>query len=255
MEKVFVKNRKGQKIAVVVNKTPNQKGLVFVMHGLGGFKEQPHVQTFAKAFKENNYTVILFDTTNTFGESDGNYEDATTTNYYEDLEDVINWAKSQPWYEEPFCLAGHSLGGTCTALYSEKYPEKVKALAPISTVVTGKLSFETYQKEELEEWKRTGWHTSPSSSKPGVIKKLKWSHMVDRYEYDILKDVKKLEMPVLLITGENDTSTPVEHHRILFDKLQGRKEFHVIKGAPHTFKEEKHLSEIKKILDKWIKEL
>ena len=59
------------------------------MHGLGGFKEQKHIQTFADAFLENNFTVVLFDTTHTYGESEGKYEDATTTNYYEDLEDVI----------------------------------------------------------------------------------------------------------------------------------------------------------------------
>jgi hypothetical protein len=36
---------------------------------------------------------VLFDTTHSFGESGGNYEDATTTQYYQDLEDVISWAK------------------------------------------------------------------------------------------------------------------------------------------------------------------
>ena len=119
--KEFIKNRKGQKIAVLVEQQKNQKGLAFVMHGLGGFKEQPHIQVFAEAFLDNGYTVVRFDTTNTFGESDGNYEEATTTNYYEDLEDVIEWAKSQSWYEESFCLSGHSLGGICL-LYTSPSP-------------------------------------------------------------------------------------------------------------------------------------
>ncbi|MBT4335499.1 hypothetical protein HOD65_03435, partial [bacterium] len=113
LEKVIIKNRKGQGIVVLLEIAPDQKGLAFVMHGLGGYKEQPHVEVFAKAFLDNNYSVIRFDTTNTFGESDGNYEDATISNYYEDLEDVIEWAKNQEWYQEPFCLAGHSLGGIC----------------------------------------------------------------------------------------------------------------------------------------------
>ena len=55
------------------------------MHGLGGFKEQPHIETFAESFFELDYTVIRFDTTNTFGESEGNYENATVTNYLEDF--------------------------------------------------------------------------------------------------------------------------------------------------------------------------
>ena len=90
MPKQIIQNRKGQKIVILVDGAENKNGLAFVMHGLGGFKEQPHIQTMAEAFLENGYTAVRFDTTNTFGESAGDYEKATITNYYEDLEDVIN---------------------------------------------------------------------------------------------------------------------------------------------------------------------
>ena len=82
MTQEFIQNRKGQSVAVLLERAMPQKGIAFVMHGLGGFKEQPHIQTYAKAFLDNGYTVVRFDTTNTFGESDGDYQDATTTNYY-----------------------------------------------------------------------------------------------------------------------------------------------------------------------------
>jgi len=251
--KTAIINRKGMRIVVLLELVKNQKGLAFVMHGLGGFKEQPHVQTFSDAFREKGYSVIRFDTTNTIGESDGKYEDATTTNYYEDLDDVINWAKKQNWYQEPFCLAGHSLGGICTALYAENHPNEVKALAPISTVVSGKLSTETEEyKNEMIQWKRTGWLIKDSGSKSGVVKKLKWSHMEDRLKYNLLTKVDELKMPVLLIVGEKDNTTPFEHQKILFDKLPGKKELHIINGAEHTFKEKKHLAEIKKIFLDWV---
>jgi len=256
-EKTFIKNRKDQKISVLVEIPENPKGLAFIMHGLGGFKEQPHIETYAHTFLENGYVSVRFDTTNTIGESDGTYEDATVTNYYEDLEDVIEWAKSQLWYKEPFCLAGHSLGGMCTLLYAEKYPARVKAIAPTSTVVLGKLSMEnkTDRGDDLDEWKRTGWLVQPSNSKPGVVKRLKWSHMEDRLKYDLLPNAGKLVMPVLLIVGENDDSTPPEHQQLLYEKLPGKKEIHIIKGAEHTFREKKHLEEIKRIIDQWIKNL
>lgn len=253
--KTFIKNRKKQKIAVLIEVSENQKGLAFIMHGLGGSKDQAHIETFASAFKEKEYTVIRFDTTNTYGESDGNYADATTTNYYEDLEDVIKWSENQSWYEEPFILIGHSLGGICIALYAEKNPDKVKALAPISTVVSGKLSFEMDSKEEIDKWRETGWQAKESRTTKGLIKELKWSHMEDRLKYDLLPGVEKLTMPVLMIAGEKDDRTPPKHQRILFDKLPARKELHIIKDAPHTFKKEKHLKEIKEILLKWINSL
>ena len=253
MEKLEIKSRSGPRIVVVLDKSPRQKGLAIVMHGLGGFKEQSHIQTFADAFKENEFTVITFDARHTFGESEGKYEDATTTNYLQDLEDVINWAKSQDFYEKPY-LVGHSLGGFSIALYAEKNPKDVIALALISTVVSGKLSLESPKiKENLQEWNRTGWKISASASKPGLIKKLKWHQFNDdKLKYDLLQNADKLEMPVLLIVGEKDQTTPVEHQQILFDALPGKIELNIIEGAPHTFRDEDHLREIKDILLKWI---
>lgn len=252
-QKIFIINRRGQKLAVVVEKPEDPRGLVFVMHGQGGFKEQPQIRTFALAFLENDFTVVSFDAANTIGESEGNMEDASVTTYYEDLEDIIGWAKSQSWYQESFSLIGHSLGGMCITLYAENYPEKVKSLAPISTVVSGKLSVEVTPKEELEEWKRTGYKIEESNSKKGVMKKIKWANVEDRLKYDLLSLANKLMMPVILIVGEKDTGTPSEHQKILFNQLPGPKEMHVINGAHHTFREQEHLDEIKMILDRWIK--
>ena len=251
MEKLFIHNRKGQRIAVIVELSKKQRGLAFVMHGLSGFKEQEHIKIFADAFHDKGFSVVRFDTTNTFGESDGKYEDATVTNYYEDLEDIINWASGQGWYQEPFALAGHSLGGICVILYAEKYPEKVKGLAPISTVVSGRLSMETDKhKSVAEEWERTGWDVEMGHG--GRVKRLKWSHMEDRLKYDVLPDAGKLTMPLLLIVGEHDTSTPPQHQKILYDALPGKKEMHIIKGSPHTFRDENHLREVKTLLNTWI---
>ena len=255
MEKLKIRNRHGKNISVIVEENPQAKSLAFVMHGLGGSKEQAHIEVMAQSFKDLDMTVVRFDTTNTLGESDGDYADATVTNYYQDLEDVIAWAVQQSWYHEPFYLVGHSLGAGCVVLYAEKYPEKVKALAPISSVISGKLSLETHSKPELEAWEKSGWLISMSTSHPGLEKKLKWSHMADRLKYDLLDNIDRLKMPVLLVVGEVDTSTPVKHQEILYRALPGEKEIHVIKNAPHTFRDSEHLEELKDIFDNWLKKI
>lgn len=252
MKKLKIKNRKDQQIVVLVEESKKSKGLVFVVHGLGGFKEEEHIKVITDVFKKKEFTTIRFDTTNTFGESDGDYENATVTNYYEDLEDVIKWSQSQQWYKEPFYLAGHSLGSLAIVLYAEKYPKQVKGLAPLSIVVSGKLSLDTYSRAYLKAWEKTGWIEELSASKQGLVKRLKWSHMIDRQKYDVLYDVAKLIMPVILIVGEKDTLTPPKHQKILFENLQFEKEIHIIKNAHHTFREQSHLSKIKKILLEWV---
>lgn len=252
MEKIVIKNRKGQRVVVLVEEQPHAKGLAFVMHGLGGNKEFEHIATFAQAFTESGYTVVRFDTTNAFGESDGNFSDATTTNYYEDLEDVISWAKTQPWYQEPFCLAGHSLGGYAVARYAEEYPKNVQGAALISTFISGQLTLRRELPSVVEEWKNTGWLIRESKTRPGLIKRLKWSFAEDSLKHDLLPKASNLIMPILMIVGELDDGQPPEYQQLLFEKLPGKKEFHIIKGAPHSFVDPVHLSEIKEIFKKWI---
>jgi len=248
--KLTIKNKDNKPLVLLIEKKENQKGLVFIMHGLSGFKEQPHIEMFAKSFKEKEFTIIRFDTGNTCGESYGQFEDATVTQYLQDLEEVINYAKTQEWYQEPFYLVGHSLGGLCILLYTEKFPKKVKALAPISTVVAGKLHVQKYPKEILKNWKQKGIREWIGFN--GKIKRLKWNFVEDGIKYDALKDIKKITMPCLLIVGENDIQTPKENIKLFYDSLTSKKEFHIIKGAEHTFRDQNHLEEIKNIFLKWI---
>lgn len=256
LEKVFIKNKKNQNISVQIEKSNNQKGLVFVMHGLGGRKNQEHIRSICEVFIKQNITVISFDTTNSFGESDGKFEDATLTNYFQDLQSVILWSENQDFYQEPFFLAGHSIGGICILLYSQQHPDKIKALAPISTVITGKMTLETKQEGDLEKWKKEGIREWRGNS--GNIKRLKWAHIEDRLKYDALKEINKITMPTILIVGENDTSTPVNQQQILFNNLKTTKEIHIISNADHNFRggdEKANLNELKTILENWIKKL
>jgi len=217
MKREVIKNRKGEKIVVVVEVAPAQNGLVFVIHGNASNKDLPQIIIFAQAFKEKNYTVVRFDTTNSSGESDGSLEDATMTNYYEDLEDVIDWASGQSFYEEPFILVGHSLGSMAIALFAQKYPEKVKALAPISMVVSGKLSEQTAEFKEISQgWEKKGVRQWQSKTMPGVTKRLKWNHVLDKRKYDLLPEAGKLTMSVLMIVGEQDDVTPLEHQKLFY---------------------------------------
>lgn len=252
--KTSILNRHGQKIVVEVDEATKPKGLAFVMHGLSGFKEQPHIQAMADAFRENGHSVVLFDTTNTFGESDGSIEEATYTSYHEDLEDVIKWSTRQPWYQEPFKLTGYSLGGLCVALYAERHPRQVKAVAPISSVVSGNMTYSEYPPEKLRVWERTGWLESPSQSKRDAIKRLSWNLALDAKQYDLLTGVDRLTMPVLLVIGSKDR-TLLKHNRLLLERLPGNKQLHVIEEGPHTFREPKQILELRTVLSDWVKQV
>ena len=111
------------------------------------------------------------------------------------------------------------------------------------------------REKDYEGWKKRGYLEKISNSKPGMVGRLKWSHMEDRLKYDLMLKVDALTMPVLMIVGSEDEPTPLRHQKILFDALQGKKELHVIEGSPHTFRDEKHLKQVYEHFDKWIKTL
>ena len=250
-KKVKIKNRKGKTIVVLIEENKKARGLAFITHGLTGFKEQEHIRIFAEAFLESGYSVITYDSTCSIGESGGKVEDVTFTGYLHDLEDIIHWSKSLEWFKEPFVLSGHSLGSMAAIIYAQNNPDSVKALAPISTIFSGKLFLKSRSDEFFNEWEEKGYWLKKSTSSPDSISKINWNFVKDLLKYDIFHKISKLIMPILLIVGEND-GCKVKYHKNFFKLLPNQKELYVIKGAPHTFKEKKHLQEIKKIFLKWI---
>lgn len=252
-----IENKNNQKISVLVDQVKKPKGLAFVAHGLGGFKEQAHIVTIAKAFSNQGFNVVRWDTRQTIGESEGKLINATLTGYYQDFETVINWSSQQPWYEEPFIAAGHSLGSACVVLFAKKYPQKIKALAPLSLFTSGE-DFEKHRftKEEFLAWKKAGVREWVSSSQPGLLKKLKFNFMTDAYQYNLLDDLEKITMPVLLMVGGEDKVTPIPLQKKFYNLIPAKKkELHVIKGSEHTFYEKKHLQQVEELIESWLKKL
>jgi alpha/beta superfamily hydrolase len=245
--KTFIKNRKDQNVSVVVNE--GKEGLVFIMNGLGGNKDHDHIVAVSEVFEDKGFTTVRFDPTNTFGESDGKYEDATTTNYFEDLEDVIEWAKDQGWYQEPFYLVGHSLGGICVAMYANKHPKKVKQLILASPTISAEL-LESKRKHLLKEINGVVWYFGKSHTN-GVKQQLKWTPFIeDLRKYKLINFISPLRIPILILVGEE------ENYKEPLTKISQdlNLKLEVIKGAPHCYRQPEHLQQLKEIIEQWLKQ-
>lgn len=257
VKKFSFKNRDGVEIVGLLDLVKYQKGLVFIAHGLSGSKIEPQIIEFAHACNEAGFTTIRWDAANTLGESGGDLKNASVTTYLADLEDVIAWAQSQEWYQQPFVLIGTSLGAMCVTLFAEQNPSRVQALAPFSATVSGKLSKQTkiVRGIDLKKWRRDGYFMEKRKTAAGT-KKVYFSEFEERQKYDLLPEADKLTMPLLFIVGSEDNGTPEVHQRMLMDAAASRqKEIHVIKGAEHSFIEKKHLDEVKNVIKGWLNSL
>lgn len=251
--KTIITNTQGEKIIVEVDIPAAIKGIVFVAHGLGGFKEQVHIVAFSQAFNEADFLTVRWDARKTVGESEGKLIDATLSDYLADFKTVVAWASHQTWYREPFIVCGHSLGAACAFLFTLAQPEKISGIVGASAFISATEFEKSFTSDVLNQWKQTGIREWISSSQPGVVKRLKWAFMEDAREYTLMEDIPKINQPVLLIVGSSDTDTPVELQQKVFETLASQqKELHIIDGAEHTFKNDLHLNKIRKIITDWL---
>lgn len=253
--KYIIKNRYGLNIILNYEEVPQAKGIVFLQHGLSGFKEQRHMVTMAEVFQNYGISTINFDATHSFGESEGELIHATITAHYQDLVDVVEWAKTQVWFQTPFYLAGHSMGGATVLNYTIHNPQSVCAVAPISSVVSGALWKATKSKTQLKEWQEKGYYEKVSSSKKGMVGKVNWNLMKDAQQYDFSIGLDKLKMPALFVVGSEDTSTLPEHQKRLYDNWGGLKDYHEFEKFGHTFRTDEELKALRMAFNQWLEKI
>lgn len=240
-------------MSVTIEEANQNKGLAILTHGIGNNKEAEILKTISRTFNSKGYTTIRFDTTNAFeGESEGKFENATITKHQEDLEDIINWAKKQPWHKEPFILIGHSVGGLCAGTHAKKFPSETKGLILISSMVSGELTSKNYSQPVLENWEKTGFFEWEDR---GKIKKLNWEAISDSMDKDLLKNIETLTMPTLIIFGNNDPNALEKHQQMLYDKTPEPKKIKIIKDGDHNLDKPKELAEIQETVEEWIAKL
>ncbi len=260
MQKITLKNRKGQKIVGLLNMPDGVvRGMAVIQHGYSGTKEQDHIQILERVFHNHGFITFNFDTTNSFGESDGTFWEARVKLHAEDLEDVVKWTKQQEWFVRPLALTGHSLGGYAVARYAELYSEEVDILAPIAPLVSGKLSWEAHEEHDaagFEAFKQRGYQESASQT-TGIIKKMPWAAMEERLEHDLLPLAQKISAPTLLVVGSKDESCRPQDIRLLYDALlpNTKSQYREIKSAPHTYRTKEDLQALYDIVDNWLKDL
>ena len=162
----------------------------------------------------------------------------------------------QQWYQEPFALTGHSLGGFSVLLYAGQNPEKISMLFPAAAVLSGnhlENAYKTHMPDYYDEYIKNGSSVVECSFKPGLtaIKPLSW--LTDMREWDAAPLLKNLTMPVLLVVGEHDEPTPPEHQQEIYDGLAtNNKTLHIIAGADHCYNPAPGQDKLTAILGDWL---
>ncbi|MEO8638062.1 MAG: alpha/beta fold hydrolase [Candidatus Taylorbacteria bacterium] len=248
-EKVKILNSLGQNIVAVIHRPKKSMGrLAILCPGYLDTKDYDHLVELAATLSKDGYTVVRFDPTGTW-ESEGEISDHTISQYLKDIRSVLEYMLQEDEYGS-ILLGGHSRGGMVSILYAARDSRIsiVMGIMPSSSL--------SIEKKSLDDWKKTGVRISkrdvPGSTEMREFR-VPFSHAVDGRQFDALKDVKKITVPVILIAGELDTIILPDSVQHIFDEAKDPRKFILLNGIGHDYRH--NPAEIKIVNDKIVKSL
>jgi uncharacterized protein len=247
MEKVFIKNRRGQQLAVVVHKTPEPNSDAFILaHSFKGDKDYDKtLALLAPELSNLGCTVFLFDFFGS-GESDGDFENATVRSEIEDLEDMIKYVRGEGYHVKG--LVGLSLGGIVSLYALDK---EVESLVLWSPPLNLKVLHEHYKLQFGDEEFLP--HTRRYTGEPINIGRKMWEEF---NTLDVQSKLPSIACPTLAIFGNEDELFDAEKMNSIFNKIDvPKKELIVITGGDHDFLKPDAKKEILQKTIDWIQKL
>lgn len=223
--------------------------LVIFVHGFKGFKDWGAYNLVARYFAQNGYRYLKFNLSHggvtTEKPNDVTDMEAFAANTFSkemiDVDLVINYAVKNLNTDSVF-LIGHSRGGGLSILQAANNPH-VKALITWSSIS----SFDSLWKKDQEaEWKKEGKiHVvnARTKEKMPLNVSLLEDFEANKDQLNIIENAKRINIPWLIIQGDDDVNVPLEHAQKLANanpscrliKIEGAN--HVY-GASHPYDKE-----------------
>lgn len=226
----------GGTISILAEPTEFIAGTVILLHSLSGIAETRVMNTLAEAFKIRGFSVVRFDASNALGDSSGDYTKFSTTSYRDDLTRVVEWTETQPWWQEPLILAGHSLGGLVAGLYASEHQAEVDGLILLAPSLSGESleqAFLTSDRGAMEAWRTNGIKTiaHPISKEEFC---LPYSFIKDMKQYSLKNHAHDLPMPVTIYSGSKDDISPTQELDEFCKTIGNHATLKILPGLGHT---------------------
>ncbi|MFH0853420.1 MAG: alpha/beta hydrolase [bacterium] len=232
IEKVFIQSTKGNLAAVIhYPETPTDK-LAILCPGFLDSKDYLGLVGLAEELAKIGYTTVRFDPTGTW-DSEGDISEYDNTQYLEDVKNVLEYMLKQGDFQQVL-LGGHSRGGMLSILYAAR-DQRITLILGIMPS-----SKRTMVGQRYQDWKAAGVSIShrdlPEDSTQKREFRVPFSHVIDREQYDVIQDVGKVLVPVILVAGELDRLVLPEHVQEIYKHANEPKKFIIIPGISHDYR-------------------
>jgi len=151
-------------------------------------------------------------------------------------------------------ICGHSMGGAISMLYALRYPEEVRGIILMGTGARLRVNPEYLQLGQDSVDDNSRWLENQMAYYPGVAKDL--VHSLKRRsveigpsvelndlmacdQFDVMNEIKNINLPTLVICGDQDTMTPVKYADYLSENIPEAKKV-IVPGASHFVQLQKY---------------
>lgn len=230
-------------------RNPNAPIILFV-HGFKGFKDWGAHNLTARFFASNGYRYIKFNLSHS-GVSADKPNDVTDLEAFAnntvskelfDLNAVLGFIEKAYGKETEINLIGHSRGGGLSIIETAN-DLKIKRLITWSAIANfGSL----WKKEQEADWLKTGkiYVTNARTKEQMPLNKTLLEDFKNNQEsLNILDAAKRINVPWLIIQGDDDVNVPFENAQKLADANPGSRLVKIeganhVYGASHPYKSE-----------------
>lgn len=231
IEKLKIASSKGSLAVAVHYPKEGTEKLAILCPGYLDSKDYRGLVVLAEDLSKKGFTVARFNPTGTW-DSEGDISDYTMTQYLKDIESVLEFMLDGKKYSQVL-IGGHSQGGQMAILFAarDRRISMVLGIMPSSGPTLG---------SKRKEWKESGFDIStrdlPGDRNNRIEFKVPFSRVLDRDQYDAVKDVGKIKVPIILVAGELDDIVPKESVEKLYDNANQIKKYVIIPEIGHDYR-------------------
>ena len=151
-------------------------------------------------------------------------------------------------------ICGHSMGGAISMLYALRYPEEVRGIILLGTGARLRVhpDFMQLGRDSVDD--DSAWLENQMAYYPGVAQDMVQSlkrrsreigpsvelnDLMACDQFDVMNEIQSINLPTLVICGDQDTMTPVKYADYLSENIPGAKKV-IVPGASHFVQLQKY---------------
>ncbi len=218
-EPIKVKMDDGSYIFGDFSENEEGKGIMIIAHGYTWNREGS--LKYAQFFYKHGFSILIYDERG-HGENKSKF---TTMGYKEgkDIVNIVNYCREKYGNDLPIGLHGESMGGA-SVLEAMQYSPKVD-------FVINDCGYSSLRKLLLHKMRQA--HI-PSFFIYGSNIMLKMFFHFSMEDVIPMNEVKKSNIPLLIIHGANDNFVPPDEAKEIYQARKENSEIHLIEGADHA---------------------